>query len=264
MKARPLRQRRTRTNHERWLVSYADFITLLFAFFVVLYASSQADQKRAAKISTAIEQAFEQLGLGIPNKTGNSASAEFIPPEIRATGSLSDKNNHERFARNGAHQITPAQVQELRGRLQEAIPKELLRSDVMLRTSSDGLIISLQEIGFFPSGSAKMRSSSLAAFHRIADILRGLHCTVRVEGHTDPIPIHTTQFASNWELSTARATGIVRTLIDEYGMDPSALSSGGYAEFHPIGSNDTAEGRALNRRVDLVILSAGVSEGQRK
>ncbi|ABF41933.1 outer membrane protein, OmpA/MotB family [Candidatus Koribacter versatilis Ellin345] len=263
MKARPTRQRRTRANNERWLVSYADFITLLFAFFVVLYASSQTDQKRAAKISSAIEQAFEQLGLGTSNPPGNTSRVAPITPEIRASSSLADRS-HETLDIGSQRRVTAAQVQTLRGELQAAIPEELTRSDVTLRTTSDGLVISLQEIGFFDSGSAKLRPSSISAFGRIASILREKQCTVRVEGHTDPMPIHTAQYASNWELSTARATGIVKRLIQEYGINPGDLSAGGYAEFHPVGPNDTAEGRAQNRRVDLVILSMQGYRDQRK
>jgi hypothetical protein len=111
-------------------------------------------------------------------------------------------------------------------------------------------------MGFFDSGSADIKPDAEAAIARIAVILRDHRCLTRIEGHTDNIPIHTAQFASNWELSTARATGMVRGLVEKYGITPSLLSAAGYAEFRPAASNDSDEGRQLNRRVDLIILKS--------
>ncbi|HEY7616018.1 MAG TPA: OmpA family protein, partial [Terriglobales bacterium] len=118
----------------------------------------------------------------------------------------------------------------------------------------DGLIISLREIGFFESGSATIQARSQAAFGRIAALLAQRPYRIRIEGHTDNVPIHNAQFASNWELSTARSTELVRLLITQYGFAPGKLSAAGYAQYHPLASNLTAEGRAQNRRVDVVIL----------
>jgi chemotaxis protein MotB len=112
----------------------------------------------------------------------------------------------------------------------------------------------LREIGFFESGSAKIRATSLGTFSRIAWLLAERNYRVRIEGHTDNKPIHNTQFADNWELSTARATELVRLLITKFGFAPERLSAAGYAEYHPVTSNDTNESRAQNRRVDLVIV----------
>lgn len=108
--------------------------------------------------------------------------------------------------------------------------------------------------GNFESGSAQMKTASQPAFDRIANMLRQRNCRVRIEGHTDNIPIHNAQFSSNWELSTSRATEIVRLLIVRDGYSPNRLSAAGYAEFHPVASNATAEGRGMNRRVDIVVL----------
>ena len=124
-----------------------------------------------------------------------------------------------------------------------------------MRREPDGLVISLREVGFFESGSAQMKATSQAAFDRIADMLRKRECRLRIEGHTDNAPIHTSHFASNWELSTSRATEIVRLLIVRNGFAPDRLSAAGYAEYHPVATNLTAEGRGMNRRVDVVILS---------
>jgi len=113
----------------------------------------------------------------------------------------------------------------------------------------------LREFGFFASGSANLKLSALPALDRIASILSVRSCRLRIEGHTDNIPIHTAHMASNWELSTARSTELIRLLILRYRFSPGRLSAAGYAEYHPIASNDLAQGRAQNRRVDVVILS---------
>jgi chemotaxis protein MotB len=120
---------------------------------------------------------------------------------------------------------------------------------------SEGLVVSLREIGFFASGSATLKPGSEASIARIAAILRDRRVSMRVEGHTDDVPIHTSQFTSNWELSTARATEMIKLLIARYGFLPGRLSAAGYGEFHPLASNHSAEGRRQNRRLDLVILA---------
>jgi outer membrane protein OmpA-like peptidoglycan-associated protein len=115
--------------------------------------------------------------------------------------------------------------------------------------------------GNFESGSAQMKSSSQAAFDRIANMLRQRDYRLRIEGHTDNAPIHTAQFPSNWELSTARATEIVRLLIVRDGFSPDGLSAAGFAEYHPVATNSTAEGRGMNRRVDIVVLGHSLTPG---
>jgi chemotaxis protein MotB len=245
-----LRQRNLPVNHDRWLVSYADFVTLLFAFFVVLYASAQIDRQRAVRLSGAIRSAFQELGVF---QNGNQQSGT-------ATGGLP-------VATVGAPQQAPpalageaARKEEfntIRNELEAALAAEIKRNDVALHMEADGLVVSLREMGFFDSGSATMKPGAQGAFGRVARILREHSCSVRIEGHTDNVPIHTPQFASNWELSTARATGLVKLLIEQYDISSDRLSAAGYAEFHPVSTNDNAKGRQLNRRVDVVILRSG-------
>jgi chemotaxis protein MotB len=143
---------------------------------------------------------------------------------------------------------------ELQTELETALASEIKRKEIAMHRESDGLVISLREAGFFESGSAQMKSASQAAFDRIASMLRGRDYRLRIEGHTDNAPIHNSQFPSNWELSTSRATEIVRLLIVREGFGPARLSAAGYAEYYPVATNLTTEGRAMNRRVDIVIL----------
>ena len=121
-----------------------------------------------------------------------------------------------------------------------------------MRLTPEGLVISLHEAGFFPSGSAEVRDASLPMLINLASTLPS--GPLRVEGHTDNVPIHTPQFATNWELSTARATTIARLLLEHGSIDPASLSAAGYAEFHPVADNTTELGRAQNRRVDIILL----------
>jgi chemotaxis protein MotB len=154
-------------------------------------------------------------------------------------------------------------VTQLRQELTEALSAEISEQKIALRHEPNGLVISLREVGFFDSGSAHIKPESLAAFDRIAMILRDKKYPLRIEGHTDDVPIHTSQFASNWELSAARATELVRTLIVRNGFPANRLSAGGFAEFHPVATNQTAEGRAQNRRVDVVILEQSPNDTSR-
>jgi chemotaxis protein MotB len=145
--------------------------------------------------------------------------------------------------------------------LETVLSAEIARKEISLRREPDGLVISLREVGFFESGAAQMKTASQPAFDRIAAMLRERDYRLRIEGHTDNVPIHNAQFSSNWELSTSRATEVVRLLIVRDGFDPARLSAAGYAEYHPIASNRTLEGRGMNRRVDIVILGRGLATG---
>lgn len=246
------RRRGPSISHDRWLVSYADFVTLLFAFFVVLYATAQVDKQKAVRLSDAIQSAFQELGVfqkGNPNTVSAaipSASNAPSPTESPAPAA----------AREIARQ---RELSAIRSELERALAPEIKQNDVALHMDADGLVVSLREMGFFDSGSASIKPGAENAFRRVALILREHGCFVRIEGHTDDVPIHTSQFASNWELSTARATQLVKALIEQYDISADRLSAAGYAEFHPVASNNDAKGRQLNRRVDVVILRPGGS-----
>ena len=158
-------------------------------------------------------------------------------------------------------------LENLRRELQQTLAAEISRREVVLRSTPDGLVISLKEIGFFESGASSVRANSQPAFDRIAVQLARRPYHLRIEGHTDDVPIHNAQFASNWELSTARSTELVRLLIVKYGFSPDRLSAAGYAQYHPVADNNAPGGRAQNRRVDVVILrqeyqGQAVSPGQ--
>jgi len=255
------RKRRTEhVNHDRWLVSYADFITLLFAFFVVLYASSQVDKRKVGKLALAIQVAFQEMGVFQASSTQVPIDLSEPMPfstvqaveNVERTGSIARVASHPEGTLSGGKEN--GDLMQLQTELETTLAAEIKRKEIAMRREPDGLVISLREVGFFESGAAQMKSESQPAFDRIARLLVQRECRVRIEGHTDNVPIHNAQFSSNWELSTARAIEIVRLLIVRDGFSPTRLSAAGYAEFHPIVSNANAEGRGMNRRVDIVIL----------
>jgi chemotaxis protein MotB len=158
----------------------------------------------------------------------------------------------------GEDVLSPAKVQDdlehIRRELQQTLSNQVAQHTVSIQMGKDGLVISLREAGFFNSGSAIPKPETLPTLRQIAASLGRTSYNLRIEGHTDNIPIHTPEFESNWELSTARATRIARLFLDLKAMPPERISAAGYAEFHPVAPNGTPEGRAENRRVDVVVL----------
>jgi chemotaxis protein MotB len=235
-------------NHERWLVSYADFITLLFAFFVVLFASSQSDRKKQVKLAAAMQSAFTPLGAfeahsktpplsDISGAVVSDAAPAALTPPLPSTHLETPEETQKRLTKFLAEQVAAGNIRP---------------GSITMRITPDGLVISLHEAGFFPSGSAEVRTASIPVLSLLAATLPA--GPLRVEGHTDNVPIHTAQFATNWELSTARATAIARLLLEHAPIDPVNLSAAGYAEFHPVASNANEDGRTQNRRVDIILL----------
>lgn len=199
------RKKRVRhVNHERWLVSYADFITLLFAFFVVLYASSQVDKRKVGKLALAIQVAFQEMGvfqasttqvpvdLSQPMPFSNVQAIENM--ELNAT--VGRVTSHPEGALGGGKE--DGDLAQLQAELAATLAAEIQRKEIAMRRDPDGLVISLREVGFFESGSAQMKAASQQAFDRIATMLRQHDCGLRVEGHTDNVPVHNSRFSSNW------------------------------------------------------------------
>jgi chemotaxis protein MotB len=229
--------RASQASRDRWLVSYADFITLLFGFFVVMYAFAKADAKKHQKVDQAIRQAFQTMGMSPADAQTNDPVAEAVVHE-QLLSPTQVRNDLARIQRDLTHSLAP----------------ELQNRSVSIQMSRDGLVISLREAGFFTSGSATPKPETVSVLRQIATSLANSAYDLRVEGHTDNVPIHNADFDSNWELSTARATRIARLLLALDAIPAERLSAAGYAEFHPVASNATAEGRAQNRRVDIVVM----------
>lgn len=235
-------------SHDRWLVSYADFITLLFAFFVVMFASAYRDTHSIIRVSNAIHNGFQSMGAiaggqdkGAIAWAGEPSQDPFAPqPNATADGLPQGP--------------AMADVLALQQQLKQVIGPELKSREVELSITPEGFVISLKELGFFNSGHADLLPGAAEKIAKIAAILKEHGLDIRVEGHSDNQPIHNAQFRSNWELSTARAMTVLELLVNEAGFDPKKVSVAGYGEFRPIADDSKPEGRRMNRRVDLVVL----------
>lgn len=207
----------TQVSRDRWLISYADFMTLLVAFFATLYAASLTE--------TAVTTAAAPVEAVAP-----VTAPPLAPP-------------------------APDPAVALRAEVERALAPELAAGYLQLIEDPRGLVIEVPEAGAFDVGQADLAPEAAHMLTRVATMLTTLPNAVRIEGHSDTTPIRTSQYASNWDLSTARATRVVEFLVTTAGLAPGRLSAAGYAEFKPRAANDTAQGRARNRRVDLVLLN---------
>ena len=262
----PRKKKHDHVNHERWLVSYADFITLLFAFFVVLYSSAQVDKRRVGQLAMAIQVAFQKMGIFDASNSHPAVSETEPMPfsnvqmieNAKRMQAINEIANHPGDSLLGG---PPPNMNAIQSQLAEALAPQIKNRTVTVTQTKEGIVVSLREIGFFDSGSTSLRPQAEPVLSHFVSVVKPENVRIRIEGHTDDVPIHNNHFDSNWELSTARATEIIKLFITKYGISPDLLSASGYAQYHPVASNDTPEGRATNRRVDLVILNPQTESG---
>lgn len=258
-------------SHERWLVSYADFVTLLFAFFTTMYAISTVDAQKMGRMVLSMRASFDNsvfptgsnsLSLSTGQGAGSALSRDLVEhvetPREKALkeytfGNLKDLKAN--FVSNGLVQGETLALGRLKEGVDALVKGQGIGRKVRTRLETRGLVISLDG-SFFDSGSDQLRPEGYELLNALAPAILNLGSNVRIEGHTDNVPIHTGRFPSNWELSTARATSVVSYLVKQFGFTPEKLSAAGYGEYIPVESNDTPEGRARNRRVDIVVLNS--------
>ncbi len=231
-------------NHERWLVSYADFITLLFAFFTVLYAQSQHDAAKAQEFQKSVQKAFRSFidfGGLVGKVVDNKDATDLIKPPIDVV------------PREGAG---PQEVEDFVKRQLEAEMTDTEIKEVMdMHTEAAGLAVSLQASSFFDPGEGLVKEEALPTLNKIAKALKKTNRVLIVEGHTDNSPIHNVRFPSNWELSSTRASTIVRYFQVIHRFPANHLIAVGYADQRPVKPNDTPENRAKNRRIDILVVT---------
>lgn len=235
-------------NHERWLVSYADFITLLFAFFVVMYATStnNVDKQKEFENSVRANLHLVQGSGGSNSGTGGSVSSAI-------NEAMQELNQPiDTFPKNGS-------AKEIKDFLQRKLEKNgdsNLKSSVSeLKHEWYGVRMSLAASSFFDAGSYKLKLSSLQIIDELMKNLESSNNRIIIEGHTDNLPIKSNNVESNWELSSLRATSVVRYLIKYHKMDPTKITAAAYADTKPIAPNDSEENRSKNRRIDFLIIS---------
>ncbi len=228
-------------NHERWLVSYADFITLLFAFFVVMYATSNADVEKQKKLEDSIKVQFHLVGAA---GSGSGDKARDLEQEVMnliiPSGAFPEKGG-------------PREAQDYVERnLQKGEKKQGVQD---IYHDAVGVRIALAASTFFPEGSAKLKASALATLDKIAEILKSTDKRIIIEGHTDDTPIGGNQFPSNWELAAGRAGSVIRYFSKVHQMDPKRFVALSYGDQKPIVPNDTEEHKSQNRRIEIFIVT---------
>jgi chemotaxis protein MotB len=245
-------------NHERWIISYADFTTLLLATFVVMYAVSSINSSKFQEMAEAFSTAFmgkitkiQATGMA----AGHTAPFDFMPSPVHTPIITRDEQ---------VKNLPPALTQAVARRaeqLQQAYQKLVKLLGGMIRTGqvnvslqSLGVVIDINTVLLFDSGKAELTPQALDLVDQVAGIIKDLHYPIQVNGFTDNQPIHNSQFSSNWDLSAARAIAVVKRLATA-GIDPSSLVGAGYGEYHPVAANDTPQGKATNRRVSIAIVS---------
>ncbi len=242
-------------NHDRWLVSYADFITLLFAFFVVMYSIASVNNAKYETLSESLEEAF------LPHEKKNTLEPQPIPEQSQPTTIqpivLDNPTAEEKQKRQ---QLSDEILKERRGlkkvseNLEEVLEPYIDDNLVSVKRNDFWVELEMKSDLLFSSGEAELSQKAFPVLKKIAEVIRLLPNMINVEGHTDNIPIDNVDFPSNWDLSAARATSVVRQLIKN-NIKPERLAVVGYGEFHPVADNNTEEGRFKNRRVLLVLMS---------
>lgn len=242
------REEEEHENHERWLVSYADFITLLFAFFVVMYAISSINEGKYRVLSDALTSAFRN----VPGDTSGTAVA--INPNAPTPINIAAKRNLPNVRTD---QVTAQKRDKLRNlakELNQALAPLVQEGKVKVTEGALGITVDINASVLFAPGDARLDINAIRALAAVGQILAPSDFPITVEGHTDNTPISTPQFPSNWELSGVRASSVVRLFI-EAGVDPRRLTATGYADQRPMADNSTADGRQRNRRVSITIES---------
>jgi chemotaxis protein MotB len=246
-------------NHERWLVSYADFITLLFAFFVVLFAASQVDKGKVGKIAHAVQTAFQELSifpLSAPTAPLVDAN-EMLYPDPRERANIQARMQAGSLIppiRPTTPSLAPrAWMDDLEKSLGRELSAELDLGDVMLARRDEGVVITLLDTIYFAQGSAILGDEGRSLLGRIARALAPAPVSIRVDGHTDAVAPRDGRFEGNWELSAARAIAVVKLFATEHAVAPGRLSVGGYAEHRPLVPHAVRGAGDINRRVDIVV-----------
>lgn len=240
--ARKHKKNEEHENHERWLVSYADFITLLFAFFVVMYATSSANEEKQKTFEESIKLNLHLIGSGGGSKDSDLESA---------IGELSMPVGN--FPRKGGPREVEDFVERSLDKSMGGAQKQKAIQDVY--HDAVGVRISLAAATFFPEGSAKLKMSALESLDKVADILKTNTKRIIIEGHTDDVPMTGSLFPSNWELAAGRATAVVRYLVKYHQLDAKRFVALSYADQKPIVPNDTEEHRSMNRRIEVFIVT---------
>ena len=240
-----------------WNLSFDTMTNVVDVY--INYSSAQIDKRKAGQLAVAIQVAFQQMGI-FDDASTKVALASADPTPIADVQIIENVKRLQTLGRlplaAPAETVDRAKMDELQEKLEDALALQIGDRIISVKRNKEGIVVSLREAGFFQSGSTQLGPQTVPALAAIVKIIGPEKTNIRIEGHTDNVPIHNGKYDSNWELSTARATEIIKLFITKFALAPNRLSASGYGEYYPTASNDTAEGRATNRRVDLVILNS--------
>lgn len=240
-------KRQEHDNHDRWLVSYADFVTLLFAFFVVMYSISSVNEEKYKTLGVALTSAFgKQAAATVAGASGVPAGQSMLLMVDPQTARLGEQQRRAQ-----------ERMKNLSAGLSRVMSDLIDQKQVSINQTKRGVQIDISASMLFRTGEAALQPEMLDVLRQVAKVLSGEELPIEVEGHTDDVPISTALYPSNWELSSARASSVVRFLIVE-GVAESRLAVVGLAANHPLLPNTNAENRARNRRVTITIVSASM------
>lgn len=234
-------------NNERWLLTYSDLITLLMIFFVIMYAMSSINSEKYNSLSKSLNAVLGSGGENVVT-SGQSSIIDF-----GHSGGTSESENNSAAQTQISPDIGMSNVED---ELNDYLAQNGLNDYAEVYTDERGVGIRFKDSVLFDSGKADVKDSLKGTIARIGSILSKDDNYIRVEGHTDNIPINNSQFKSNWQLSAVRAANVAQLLIEESGISPQKISAVGYGEYRPIADNSTAEGRSKNRRVDIVLINS--------
>lgn len=240
---------------ERWLVSYADFITLLMVFFVIMYAMSKVDVQKYSAMANSLSVVLKGKAMSVLDTAGPSIVPGVSGQQVKqGTTELSANQAQLEEVKNIINEFIKTQDQEAAKSQSGNTEIKKLSDNIIIYEQERGLVISFKDTLLFASGSDELTPRAKNIIAGVGGALKKLTNYIRVEGHTDDLPISTSRFASNWELSVLRAANVVHILSESAGIQSSRLSIVGYGEHRPLVPNEDAISRAMNRRVDIVIL----------
>lgn len=243
-----------------WMTTYSDLVTLLLTFFILLFSMATIDKNRFTEIAASLSSSLLNLNNGdsILEYSGNSILALDFSNIKSAEAEAKEREKYieaaEDMVVNAEQRIEDKVIDEAKNKIRDTIDEKGISDKVQVIEEKDYLLIRLDSEVFFDSGSADIRSEGMKTLKALAETLRGIGNEIMVSGHTDNIPMHNDKFSSNWELSTARATNVVKYFVDVEKLNPALFTATGNGEFRPTGDNNTAEGRQKNRRIEIKIL----------
>ena len=239
---------------ERWLITYSDLITLLMIFFILMYTMSQVDAKKYAAVANSLSMVLTGEALSVLDAAGPSLVDGLSGQELPETpGSITAQQGQLEDVKKQIQEFIRAESLKEKGEATGGVSRRL-GDYIIIMQQERGLVISIRDTVLFASGSDQLTPQAREIIKEVGTALVKIPNYIRVEGHTDNLPINTNRFPSNWELSVLRASNVVHVLQHDAGISPGRLSISGYGEYRPLVPNEDTDGRSVNRRVDIVIL----------